>query len=222
MNVNVSQIYKAMSYMNKRIENNAIDNCVIFEEGDIYLLDLMKIYKISTEEKALKNNFVINKEELAKIKTKNAKYFIQNQDMNKIFINVETKVDKNMREVPIFLRDYGIKNILNNVTFSNSIDIDGMALKDMLKGMDKEISFDTVDDIPHFSFDGNKLPLKDICTCDIKAVDNHLFKIIGQNISDCISQLGVTKKNNTINMKYNNDYICFTNNDIQVYHLGNK
>lgn len=229
MENNITNLFKAINFMNKKTLIPTFDDFIIIENGSFILQDAFKTYVFSFDILNNTCNCVISKADLLKLKTKNAKYFLESVNDEGLKIKIVTKDTENEAVLPTTKRFINMESIIKKEFLcTNCIETNGINLKSILNGYKDAISFKFDGDAVMVSM-GSDSPFVDfnaefgeLCELNIIESNDSIAQIIGQNIVDAIGQFGLVKKNSTINIKFNSNCFVLSNTNLTIYIASNK
>lgn len=226
MILDISNLIKALGYMNKSTLIPTYDNYIIFENNKIILQDAYKTYTMDLGIN-LENNFVLAKDDLLKVKSKNSKYYITNISENNITVEIKSKAKEESKIIEVEKRTLNHNKIIYKSFHSdNLISTNGINLKALLSGMKESITLELVEDTIYIYINNNKVSFNecfgDICTLDVISKGNNTVITSGQNIVDALNQFGLTKKDNLCNISFNKNGISLMHNNITIHINSNK
>lgn len=229
MENNITSLFKAITFMNKKTVIPAYDDYILIENGNFILQDAYKTYILHFDVFKNVGNFVFNKADLIKIKTKNAKYFIEDISNDVMCVKIITKDSEKIESIPLIRRYLNHLSLVErDFTCSNSINTNGISLKSILNGYKDDITFKFIDgevhvamgaDSPYVHFNNE---FGELCTLSVESHDNSIAQTVGQNISDTIGQFGLVKKNSDLNIKFNENCFVLSNTNLTIYISSNK
>lgn len=229
MENNITQLFKAMTYMNKKTLIPTLDDFIFIEDSSFVLQDAFKTYILSLDILSKINGYALKKSDLLDIKIKNTKYFIHSIDEYNLNIMLVSKDSEKLVQIPIHKRCINILPIIKSEFMcSNLIETNGVNLKALLKGCKDIVSFKIEnncaciamgEDAEFISFNDE---FGELCTLNIIKDSFAEAKTCGQNIVDTITQFGLVKKNSTLNISFFEKCFIFNNNNITIYFTTNK
>lgn len=237
-NNNITPLFTAVPFMNKKTFIPLYDDYIFVENGLFIMQDLNKTYTLYVE--ALKNcgYFLISKENLLSLKTKNTKYFIKEVANNTLTITAVRKASKknnannNLSEtyidtvIPIE-RNKNLANtkiIDNEYLYKNSLLFNGINLKKMLKGYKDNLGFKFIDN--KFILIMNDTDIDFISnfntTCDLKisATDDSVVFIDAPTLYNALQQLELVKNNNLIEINFSQNSFLIQHDNTKIYILS--
>lgn len=229
MENNITNLFKALNFMNKKTLLPVFDDNIIIENGSFILQDAFKVYVFKFDIlKDVPNSFV-NKNDFLKLKTKNAKYFLESVSDNALTIKIVTKDSETEASVSITKRFLNISSIIESeFTCSNCIETNGINLKSILNGYKDVITFKIEDekvmvsmgaDSPFIDFNAE---FGELCELNIIKNNDSIAQTVGQNIVDAIGQFGLVKKNSLLTIKFNDKCFELSNSNLTIYITSNK
>lgn len=229
MENNITNLFKAINFMNKKTLIPTYDDYILIEDGSFILQDAYKTYVFSFDVLKNQGDYFFYKSDLLNLKTKNAKYFLEEIRSGLLFIKIVTKDSERVESIPLSKKSIGIKNIIaKEFTYSNSFETNGINLKAILNGYKDNITFKYIDNTIYVSMDENNTDVNfneefgELCTLSVLESNDAIAQIVGQNIVDAIGQFGLVKKNSTIKISFNEISFAITNNNLTIYILSNK
>lgn len=229
MENNITTLFKALNYMNKKTLIPAFDDFIFIEDGKFVLQDAFKTYTLSLDILSEVNGYAVSKAELLKIKTKNTKYFIDSIANDTLYVKLVSKDSERTTQLPLIKRCVNILPLVEEeFKCSNLIETNGINLKAILNGCKDVISFKTENNCTYIAMgEGSDFvsfndEFGELCLFNVINDVNSEGKTCGQNIVDTISQFGLVKKNSTLHISFNEKCFIFNNNNIKIYFTTNK
>ena len=218
-----------LCYNNKKTLIPTYDDCILIEDGGFILQDAYKTYVYSLEKLKDIGNYFFYKADLLKLKTKNAKYFLEDIKVDTMIVKIVTKDTEKLEMVPLIKKCINIKQIISKeFLYSNSFETNGINLKAILNGYKDNITFKYINDNVYVSMDESSSDINfneefgELCTLSVLESNDAIAQTVGQNIVDAIGQFGLVKKNSTIKISFNEKSFAITNNNLTIYILSNK
>ena len=234
MDNNVTLLFKAINYVNKKTLIPIIDDYIFIENGTFILQDAYKTYALRLDILKDIGNCVILKSDFISLKQKNSKYFIDSFTHEFLKIKVVTKDSEKMVSLPYLKKNINLYSILEEeFKFSNCIETNGISLKAILSGFKDDISFKFNDnkimvsmgeknpnDIESFIYFNDEFGA--FCSFTVNRADSITSTIVGENLVEAISQFGLVKKNSIIQINFNENYFLITNSNVSIYISSNR
>lgn len=229
MENNITNLFKSINFMNKKTLIPTYDDFILIEDGSFILQDAYKTYVYSLEKLKDIGNYFFYKAELLKLKTKNAKYILEDIKADTMIVKIVTKDTEKLEMVPLIKKCINIKQIISKeFLYSNSFETNGINLKAILNGYKDNITFKYINDNVYVSMDESSSDINfneefgELCTLSVLESNDAIAQTVGQNIVDAIGQFGLVKKNSTIKISFNEKSFAITNNNLTIYILSNK
>lgn len=229
MENNITTLFKALTYMNKKTLIPAFDDFIFIEDCKFVLQDAFKTYTLSLDILSKVNGYALSKAELLKIKTKNTKYFIDSVENNMLSIKLVSKDSEKLVQVPLVKRCIGVLPLVEEeFKCFNLIETNGINLKAILNGCKDIISFKTENNCTYIAMgEGSDFvsfndEFGELCSFNVIDNFDSEGKTCGQNVVEAISQFGLVKKNSTLHISFNEKCFIFSNNNIKIYFTTNK
>lgn len=228
MENNITNLFKAINYMNKKTLIPTFDEYIFIENGSFILQDAYKTYVYSLSKLQNFDNYFFSKEHLISLKTKNAKYFLEEIRDNQMFVKITTKNSEEIKTVPLLKKCINITNIISkDFSCLNTINANGMSLKLILSGYSDNLTFKSInknifinigDD--ESAIDFNEL-FGDMCFLESINSDDSASQIPATCLVEAIGQFGLVKKNPNLNISFNEKCFSLNKENLTIYILSN-
>lgn len=229
MENNITNLFKAINFMNKKTLIPTYDDFIFIEDGSFILQDAYKTYVFSFDILKNQGNYFFYKSDLLNLKTKNAKYFIEDIRSGLLFIKIVTKDSEKFETISLLQKSINLKDVIaKEFVYSNAFETNGINLKAILNGYKDNITFKYNNDSVYVSMNEDNLYVNfneefgELCTLSALQSNEAIAQTVGQYIVDAIGQFGLVKKNAIIKISFNETSFAITNNNLTIYILSNK
>lgn len=227
MDNNITCLFKAIKFTNKKTMLPELDEYIFIENGLIILQDSHKTFSMNLPILSDKGCFAIRRDDFLKIKIKSGKYFLKDVTDSELIIEAATSKESTIKTIPIIKKYVGLKKVIDTEFItSNSIETNGVNFKAIFKGYHDIITLKFIQGKLWINMEENEVEfnahLGEMCSADVILANDCEASTTGQSIVDAIDTLGLTKKDNLVSLEFNPNVFVVSKNNIRVYVYSHK